>query len=123
MNPLLALLNDVARKLIDIFLPKQPFSWQTVFWLSFLAWMLAWLSFENIGSDFFAPGSSSSDTARSSAKELVGATRVLFTMAWTFLTVAVGWFLANQKIQIPILAITLKPAIWVTSALTSIFLF
>ncbi|MEM7771251.1 MAG: DUF5357 family protein, partial [Cyanobacteria bacterium P01_A01_bin.37] len=123
MNSLLTLLNALARRLIDVFWPKQAFSWQTVFWLSFFSWVMALLSVDTLDLEFLQRGNEVTENSRPTSDSLVGATRVLFTMAWVFLTVAVGWFLANQKLKIPILAITLKPAIWATSALTSIFLF
>jgi len=123
MNPILALLNDAARKLIDIFWPKQAFSWQSVFWLSVFSWGLAWLSWNDVGTGLLPFNTSSSDDAQTASDELIGTSRVLFTMAWVFLTVAIGWVLAAQKLVIPILGIKLKPAIWATSALTSGFLF
>jgi hypothetical protein len=123
MNSILAFLNDTAQKLIDIFWPKQAFSWQTVFWLSVFSWGLAWLSANSIGNELLPSDAQSPETGSPSSEAIAGASRILFTMAWVFLTVAIGWVLASQKIKIPILDVTVKPAIWVTSALTSGFLF
>ncbi|MEB3211213.1 MAG: DUF5357 family protein, partial [Leptolyngbyaceae bacterium] len=124
MNWLLKQLNDAVRQLFDTFWPKQAFSWQTVFWLSLLSWGLTGLSYYNIDAGLLPPDSPAPSTdTQDFSRELVGTPRILFTMAWVFLTIAIGWVLAGRKWKLPIFDITLKPAIWVTSALTSLFLF
>jgi hypothetical protein len=122
---LLKLLDDAVRGLIDIFRPKQAFSWQTALFLCLFSWAMAWASVENLneGLGELLPADSPTEEPSGIVDSMLPVTRALFTMGWIFLTISVGWLLAKEKIKIPILDITLKPAIWVTSALTSAFLF
>ena len=86
---------------------------------------MAWLSIDNITQDFggLLPADTVPGDVDAAANGIPPITRTLFTMGWIFLIVAVGWLLAKQKLKVPILEIVIKPAIWVTSALTSAFLF
>lgn len=125
MSYLLKLLDDAVRGLINVFRPKQAFSWQTALFLCLFSWAMAWASVENFsgGLEGVLPSDSPVGEGSPEPNGMLPATRALFTMGWIFLTLSVGWLFAKEKIKIPFLGITLKPAIWVTSALTSAFLF
>lgn len=125
MNLLLKPLVDAVLAFVETFRPKTWFSWQTAFLLSLFSWIMAWLSIDNITQDFggLLPTDTVPGEVDAASDGMLPITRTLFTMGWIFLTIAVGWLLAKQKIKVPILAIVIKPAIWVTSALTSAFLF
>ncbi len=125
MRYLLKLLDDAVRGLIDIFRPKQTFSWQTALFLCLFSWAMAWASVENLneGLGELLPADNPAEEPASVVDSMMPVTRALFTMGWIFLIISVGWLLAKEKVKIPILDVTIKPAIWVTSALTSAFLF
>lgn len=124
MDTLLKLLWKAIASVLEFFRPKHPFSWQTLFLIGLFSWSMALLSVENFD---IGPGSLlPTDTVPSQAENdssIPPATWALFTMGWIFFTIAVGWLLANEKVKLPFLNITIQPAVWVTSALTSIFLF
>ena len=102
-------IGDSTKETLEYFRPKDPFSWQTLFLLGLFSWGMAILSLERfeLSADMVMPP----------------VTWVMFTMGWIFITFAVGWSMVNQKVKVPFLNVTIKPAIWVTSALASAFAF
>lgn len=109
VEALLKQLEASLKNTLEFFRPKDAFSWQTLFLLGLFSWGMAVLSVEGFELE---PGMA-----------LPAATWVLFTMGWIFVTTAIGWGMVNQVIKVPLLDIKIKPAIWITSGLTSAFAF
>jgi hypothetical protein len=76
--------------------PPQPFSWQTLIFLSLFSWLMSVLAVLEYVKD------------------------ALSAMGWLFLTFGVGWALSGWKFNI--LGVTFYPGPWITGALLCVFL-
>jgi hypothetical protein len=83
------------------FKPPRSFSWQTLIFLSLYSWGMSLLNSVLTDTEF--------------VKDF------LATMGWIFLTLGVGWALADFKVEF--LGLKIYPGPWITGALTCTFLF
>jgi hypothetical protein len=83
------------------FKPPHWFSWQTLILLSLYSWGMSLLNSVLSDTEFVQD--------------------FLATMGWIFLTLGVGWALADVKFEF--LGLTIYPGPWITGALTCTFLF
>lgn len=98
---MLAAIKRFFEQFWEQFKPPRSFSWQTLIFLSLFSWGMSLLNSVLSDTEFVQD--------------------FLATMGWIFLTLGVGWALADFKIEF--LGLKIYPGPWITGALTCTFLF